>query len=178
MFAFRKRSNYRDVRWFYFFLTGALFNRRVGILFERNHWMRMRRVWHDISVVLSTREREKERFVWKAYRKLVGDFPHDSSMNVEPSIVGWKNDEKFSTDSFAPFPPRLEGNSEEFSDIKIYPVAIFVTFAAQVGVKKQTVTPRERFRSGSPPAIIDRCQGYLYSYGTYTRTTSSINLFH
>lgn len=91
-----KRSNYRDVRWFYFFLTGALFNRRVGILFERNHWMRMRRVWHDISVVLSTRE--KERSVWKAYRKLVADFPHDSSMNVESPIVGWKNDEKFSTE--------------------------------------------------------------------------------
>lgn len=81
-----------------FLLNRSLFNRRVGILFERNHWMRMRRVWHDISVVLSTRERERERSVWKAYRKLVGDFPHDSSMNVEPSIVGWKNDEKFSTE--------------------------------------------------------------------------------
>lgn len=61
----------------------------------------------------------------KAYRKLVGDFPHDSSMNIEPSIVGRKNDEKFSTEFLRQSSLPSPSNSEETLPSRFYPFLLF-----------------------------------------------------
>lgn len=92
-----------------------------------------------ISRSFCQRERKRERFVLKAYRKLVDDFPHDSSMNVEPSMVGWKNDEKFSTEFLRPSESSYHSKS---AILKNSPTSRFTqllfSFIAQVRVRNKT----------------------------------------
>lgn len=83
---------------------------------------------------VNERERERERFVLKAYRKLVGDFPHDSSMNVEPSMVGWKNDEKFSTEFLRPSESSYHSKS---AILKNSPTSRFTLFVYRASSNKK-----------------------------------------
>lgn len=83
---------------------------------------------------VNERERERERFVLKAYRKLVDDFPHDSSMNVEPSMVGWKNDEKFSTEFLRPSESSYHSKS---AILKNSPISRFTLFVYRASSSKK-----------------------------------------
>ena len=70
----------------------------------------------------------------KAYRKLVDDFPHDSSMNVEPSMVGWKNDEKFSTEFLRPSESSYHSKS---AILKNSPTSRFTLFVYRASSSKK-----------------------------------------